>query len=393
MQYKVYYDYLKKNTLEKKMDDDDYDFFANHNLMLYAYWKEYMSGQGDAPFFKKKLFMYKIDYNKIVQVLCEVGGVFEQKGIEYLVLKGVVIAETYPEPFTRSMGDYDILVHSDDFEQAMTSLQEIGYNTNSKMNTYKDATFFRENDLSIELHHAILNTEREPYAHEFMKQLWDQPIKIETPKGHIMAPQPKVHFSYVVLHMMKHLKEAGFGLRFLLDFKYFSEYHSINHKEQLVFFERIGYGEFYRSVATLCHYYLGMKTNQLSCLYDPEATVIQILAEYVAEGGSFGNGSERIRIVNQYDKYKDAFRKKKRLSTYRELLFPPVSAIIESYKYLEKYRILLPIAWLQRLVKKVFNNRKGVKERFFLFAHDKELVSKKEYMMSALKLNNHEFKE
>ncbi|MDF1617750.1 nucleotidyltransferase domain-containing protein [Petrocella sp. FN5] len=379
--------------MKKKMGDEDYDFFANHNLMLYAYWKEYMNGQGDAPFFKKKLFMYKIDYNKIVEVLCEVGSALEEKGIRYLVLKGVVIAETYPEPFTRSMGDYDILVHSDDFELAKETLQEIGYITEAKLNTYKDATFFREKELSIELHHALLNPEIEPYAHTFMKQLWDHPIKIETPKGYIMAPQPRMHFTYIVLHMMKHLKEAGFGIRFLLDFKYFAQHHDIDHDAQLAFFEEIGYSEFYRSVATLCHYYLGMNSHDVSWLYDPESPVIRILAEYVAEGGSFGHGSERMRIATHYDKYKDAFKKKKSISVYKELLFPPLSAIIENYKYLERCRFLLPIAWLHRLIKKVFNNRKGIKEKFFIFAQDKEFVSKKEFMMSALKLKNHEFRD
>lgn len=373
------------------MGDEDYDFFANHNLMLYAYWKEYMSGQGDAPFFKKKLFMYKIDYNIIVQVLCEVGSALEEKDIKYLVLKGVVIAETYPEPFTRSMGDYDILVHSEDFQLAKETLQALGYNTDIKLNTYKDATFFREKDLNIELHHAILNAELEPYAHAFMNQLWDHPIKIETPKGYIMTPQPMVHFTYIVLHMMKHLKEAGFGIRFLLDFKYFAEYHSIDHDAQLAFFEGIGYGAFYRSVATLCHYYLGMDCNGVSWLYDPESMVIRILAEYVAEGGSFGHGSERMRIANHHDMYQDAFKKKKGLSVYKELLFPPLNTIIENYKYLERHRFLLPLAWLHRLIKKVFNNKKGIKEKFFIFAQDKEFVSKKEFMMDALNLKNHDF--
>ncbi len=393
MEYKTYYNYLTRITLNKKLSDDDYDFFAKHNLMLYAYWLEYKSGQGDISFFKKKLFMYKLDYRKILQDLCEVGKSFEQKGIQYLVLKGIAIAETYQEPFTRSMGDYDILVHVEDFDKAKEALLELEYITDSKLNTYKDATFFRDDALSIELHHAVLHSDREPYVHSFMEKLWHQPIKVETMVGTIMAPQPEVHFTYIVLHMMKHLKEAGFGLRFLLDFKYFANYHKINHNDQLVFFEAIGYGEFYRSISTLCHYYLGMDIGKVKWLYDPESTVIQILAEYIAEGGSFGNGSERMRIANQYDKYKDAFKKKSKLDVYMELLFPPASVIIGNYSYVGRYRFLLPIAWIHRLLQKSLSNKKGTKEKFFLFTHDEAFVLKKEYMMNALRLNSHEMKE
>lgn len=393
MQYKAYYEYLTRDALNSKLSDEDYDFFAKHNLMLYAYWMEYMSGQGDISFFKKKLFKYKLDYSKILQDLCELGNIFEQKSIAYLVLKGIVIAETYPEPFTRSMGDYDVLVHMEDFDRAKEALIELGYVTDPKFNTYKDATFFRNDALNIELHHAILHSERETYVHSFTERLWHQPITIETVKGSVMAPQPEVHFTYIVLHMMKHLKEAGFGLRFLLDFKYFAKYHKIDHDAQMDFFESVGYGAFYRSITTLCHYYLGMDVGKVTWLYDPKSTVIQILAEYIAEAGSFGNGSQRMRIANQYDKYKDAFKKKSRMSVYMELLFPPASAIIKSYSYIGRYRFLLPIAWLHRLLEKSLSNKKGTKEKFFLFTQDEAFVSKKEYMMTALRLNDLDIKE
>lgn len=389
MQYKMYYDFLKRDAMNKKLFDEDYDFFANHNLMLFAYWKEYINGSDDATFFKRKLFMYKIEYSKTLENICELGSVLEDKGINYLILKGIVIAETYPESFTRSMGDYDILVHAEDFDKAKEVLLEASYETDPEMNTYKDATFFRKNSLNVELHHAILNSEREPYADEFTQRLWCNPIKLETPKGYIMVPEAEVHFTYIVLHMMKHLKGAGFGLRFLLDFKYFSEFHNIDHNKQLIVFEKIGYGEFYRSITTLCHCYLGMNIGHVSWLYEPEATVIQILAEYIAEGGSFGNGSERMRIANEYDKYKDTFKEKSKLSIFIELLFPPASVMIENYTYVEKHRLLLPIAWIQRLVQKSFSTNKGMKEKFFLFNQDEEFVSKKEYMMCALKLKNH----
>ncbi|PKM55440.1 MAG: hypothetical protein CVV00_04035 [Firmicutes bacterium HGW-Firmicutes-5] len=393
MQYKAYYEYLKREATDIKLCDEDYDFYANHNLLLYAYWKEYMRGLGDATFFKRKLFMYKLDYSKILENLCEIGIALEEKGISYLVLKGVVIAETYPEPFTRNMGDYDILVHTKDFKLAKEILLEVGYVTDPKMNTYKDATFLRKGSLNIELHYAILNSEREPYVDDFTQRLWYNPIKHATAKGHIMIPQVEVHFTYIVLHMMKHLKGAGFGLRFLLDFMYFSEHHKIDHNEQLVFFEEIGYGEFYRSIASVCHYYLGMNIEYYSWLYDPKATVIQILAEYVAEGGSFGNGSERMRIANEYDKYKDVFNKKSKFFVFIELLFPPINRMSVDYSYINKYRFLLPIAWVQRLIEKSLSSEKGVKEKLFLFNQDKEFISKKEYMMRTLKLKNHDINE
>ena len=57
--------------------------------------------------------------------LQEIGEVFTEKQIPFLPLKGSVLREEYPEPWLRTSGDIDILVHEQDVKRASQVLMEI----------------------------------------------------------------------------------------------------------------------------------------------------------------------------------------------------------------------------------------------------------------------------
>mgnify|MGYP000152239857 CR=1 FL=1 len=56
--------------------------------------------------------------------LQEIGEVFTEKQIPFLPLKGSVLREEYPEPWLRTSGDIDILVHEQDVKRASQVLME-----------------------------------------------------------------------------------------------------------------------------------------------------------------------------------------------------------------------------------------------------------------------------
>ena len=52
---------------------------------------------------------------------------FRQAGIPVAVLKGAAAAANYPQPNSRSMGDIDLIVPPDHFEQAFSLLERLGW--------------------------------------------------------------------------------------------------------------------------------------------------------------------------------------------------------------------------------------------------------------------------
>lgn len=386
MPYKKFYELLKDDQNKGPFVEEYYDFFSKHNLYLYLLEREYVHEQICDSANKKILMMNKLNYAKVISELCSIGAALEEKNIQYLVVKGIGISQTYPEPFTRIMGDHDILVKPKDFENAKNTLAQLGYFGQMNISTIKDVSLFKKDEKKIELHHALFDMEIEPFSVCFTKQLWENSMRLELSGGTILIPKPEIHFRFIVLHMMRHLKVAGFGLRFLLDIKYFSMFYNIDLEKELEFFEEIGYGEFYQAIVSLCHYEIGMPVESVKWFFKKDAMVIEILAEYLAVGGVFGKNSEKHRINDRYIRINDELGKKNKIEMLVQIYFPPKDIMSKRYSYINEHGWLLPVAWASRLFRRGFDKNIGFREKVFLLNRDEVFISKKIYMMKALGL-------
>ena len=103
--------------------------------------------------------------------LQEIGEVFTEKQIPFLPLKGSVLREEYPEPWLRTSGDIDILVHEQDVKRASQVLMEIcGFSREG--GDKKDISFMRDECVHVKLHRNLIRTDliqalqtREIWAH------------------------------------------------------------------------------------------------------------------------------------------------------------------------------------------------------------------------------------
>lgn len=101
----------------------------------------------------------------------EIGEVFTEKQIPFLPLKGSVLREEYPEPWLRTSGDIDILVHEQDVKRASQVLMETcGFSREG--GDKKDISFMRDEYVHVKLHRNLIRTDliqalqtREIWAH------------------------------------------------------------------------------------------------------------------------------------------------------------------------------------------------------------------------------------
>lgn len=90
----------------------------------------------------------------IMEEQTTVFSLLEKANIPAVVLKGAAAAMNYPRPEYRSMGDIDIIVPTDKFEQAYNVLKNSGYKPEQSIEEYKRHVGFRgQSGIEIELHY------------------------------------------------------------------------------------------------------------------------------------------------------------------------------------------------------------------------------------------------
>ena len=284
-----------------------------------------------------------------IGLINEIINLFAENEIPSFIVKGPIIAEYYPDPFLRTMGDVDIIVHPNNMDKAASILELAGYHFDKNEFQREFEWHFSKNRFHFELHHALLYKERvnnDEYVKYFDK-CWDW-VKSNKLNS-------SFHFLYVILHMRKHFLNGGIGIRFFIDLAMLSKSNDIDWpyvkrellKLKLLSFTIICFG--------LCQEWFGIKnpfedaslTNEFIC--DAKNMVIT--------NGIFGNignpnvikATNLLRKYNEEDEYKSV---KTRKAVYvLHTLFPPYKDIIcnNTYKFVKGRPFLLPIAWIYRI--------------------------------------------
>lgn len=91
---------------------------------------------------------------------------FRQADIPVAVLKGAAAATNYPQPNSRSMGDIDLIVPPDHFEQAFSLLERLGWENDIELEINpRHAGFNKAGCPEIELHRYFSTCTNKQQAH------------------------------------------------------------------------------------------------------------------------------------------------------------------------------------------------------------------------------------
>lgn len=144
--------------------------------------------------------------------LQEIGEVFTEKQIPFLPLKGAVLRAEYPEPWLRTSGDIDILVHEQDVKRASQVLMETcGFSREG--GDKKDISFMRDECVHVELHLNLIRTNLIQALQT--KEIWAHAVKSESGYRYEMADED--FYAFHIEHMKNHFCTGGCGVRFFLD--------------------------------------------------------------------------------------------------------------------------------------------------------------------------------
>lgn len=177
--------------------------------------------------------------------------------IPFLILKGPVLAELYPDRASRTMTDLDLLLSEDDLPRAMDALGGAGYRVPAQFAGVEMAAgdappliHEQPGGPSIELHTMLDSLPDERRAFE---TLW--PSARRVPVGHgleLMTLERGAFFAHVVLHVSKHHRFEG-ELRSLLDVALLLRGEALDWPALLAAWERAGLAEWIVLTVSLAH--------------------------------------------------------------------------------------------------------------------------------------------
>lgn len=271
---------------------------------------------------------------------------FEEQGVDCLPLKGALLKQFYPRPDIRRMADLDILYRKEQEEVVDRVLVSLGYVCDHKDNHHN--VYFRKPYMNVEMHYELV--EEEERAAGYYTDVWKKVLE-EDEKKHIYRFTWEDYYIYMIVHLAKHFRNGGSGIRSVVDIRQFlqSMKNSLDWTYISGELEKIHLEKFEHHMRHLAD--IWFEGGAGSFFYDS-------LTQFVVGSGIYGT-RENVkvsRVIRHNENRKDIRMGK--LRARLGLIFFPLQYMKMQYLYLEKYPFLLPLAWVQRILRTCFK-RKG----------------------------------
>lgn len=236
----------------------------------------------------------KKQYNLFWDVLDGFAKMMEEHHIAYVVFKGFAIAQFYPNPYTRTMGDVDFYVPKKDFEKAL-SVIEHSWNVKIDRDEVDKHFSFEYQGIRFEMHYKIEtfgNAGHQMYFDRLIDNSIDRGVhKLRVGDSKLSMLQPMEDLIVVFKHWFNHLLVEGVGLRQTLDLvvllNAYQDAIDVNCLERHL--KKIGYWKAFRAMLAMTEQKFGLLCADTYCkLSDSDYKYGNLLMEEVMKSGNFG---------------------------------------------------------------------------------------------------------
>lgn len=312
---------------------------------------------------KEASFISTIEEANKFNDACRILSAFHGASLPFIVLKGIVLRDLYPKPELRTMCDLDVLVAEEHVDKAREILDRLGYK--ESVSTYKHICFTHEKQLTVELHTTLLDMEFAEKTKEWEFGIWNNAITVSISDIHVRTFSIEDHLIFLNLHLLNHFLVSGYGVRQLYDVAAFISgmYDRIQWNVFLSKVKELRISNFVNLVFHVCGKLFNIDIPQEAAGNCPDEKTLDIVIEDVFSGGVFGN-EEAGHIVSGVLHSYIGNRKRipSRAMRILYLLFPPYRVMRRKYKYIERFPVLLPFAWMQRFLVNLFGKNRLFKK-------------------------------
>ena len=302
------------------------------------------------------------------------------KGLEPVVMKGIVCRSLYPEPELRPSCDEDLLIDPAEIHEYHRAMLEYGLEPIGPEADIEDAdeVSYRSIDkaLYIELHKSPFPTDS-PLFNEWNKHVIrpsGEGFHVNVYGMALHTLEPTSHLTYLVLHAFKHFIYSGIGVRAVSDIGMFAERYSegLNWGYVRCCLEESHAFDFACALLHIAQQYFFPDAGFFKHIIDwniNNTDAMPLLEDILASGVHGDSSLERLHSSNITLK---AFGQDKRagtegssdrsacsvhapaapgfLSMAFHSVFLPYRQMSIRYSYLRGIPLLLPAAWMQRVL-------------------------------------------
>jgi len=312
--------------------------------------------------------------------------------IPVIILKGLFLRNLYCEPWLRSMNDYDILVKAEDFDKAGDILEKAGYN--KVHGDDKHFEYLHPHLIGVELHKTLASSDVCKNLSDFERKIWSYSVPFKVGGSDVLTLSPTDNAIHLVLHMATHMRIGGFGLRQLCDWVLLLETYSSKIDWDIFdkYIKSFGLEIFTQALFKVCNDLFILKIPRG---WDIEDKSIQEITDKlildIFDSGVFGNESvDRVtanRMIH-YNEGVEANTLPKKIQAHLSLLFPKPEKMNIRFGYARKYRFLLPVAWIHRLIHTIIRKDLNMLEKLAAFRPKRasEIYNKRSSLLHRLGL-------
>ena len=352
----------KKEEPSFKIDENNFPFFlklSKHHSLTALFYKVVKDTKVDI----KEEYLKVLEQYYFANVQKHVLFAKERKdlidylylnGITYLQLKGLVLKDYYPDPYTREFADNDIYFEGSD-EIVKKFFTDRGYEVEIFRKSNHDV-YLKKPCLNFEMHRALFGEtgDNDKFIEYFAKP------KVG-PLGHDcneLIYRPNDFYVYFTAHSYKHFHNAGCGLRTLVDYYIFlkknKENDSLDFKYINKELNKIDLVDFSNQISTL-----SLKVFDEQELDEQELETLL----FIASSGTYGTLENRVN---------KGVKEKGKVRYFFSRIFPPYRFYKGAYPWAYKVPILIPVAWLCRFFKIIFKNPKRATSELKMISKSKE---------------------
>lgn len=275
-----------------------------------------------------------------------------QANIQYVLLKGSVLKDFYPESYMRTQCDIDILVRKEMLSQVedlfVAQLNFVYIETSNH-----DMAFMTPRGIRIELHYALLEEENEQ-VDAVLATAWDHVTFRKENHCHGEFTWEFFVF-YHISHMEKHFIHGGCGVKPLIDLWLLEHKIGFDTKKAEDLFAQCGLVTFYRESMHLCRVWFEG---------EPHTKLTRAMEYYIFRAGVYGILENEVAISQ--------FRRGGRLGHLLHKIFLDYPTMKTYYPSLARAPYLFPFYQIVRWVRLLFTKER---ERVLGEIHTNQTVS------------------
>ena len=159
---------------------------------------------------------------KIIAVFQELSAIFREQNIEFILLKGLYLSDTYyTNSCLRPMQDIDFLFKKDDLDRVLHILNHLGASRLVELQSDYINSFLQHvppfiyKDVLLEIHTSLIAS-NESYC--FTQEIiWSNTVMLEIQKVNVRVFNPELNLIYIAVHLFRHVRTAKYKLIWFTD--------------------------------------------------------------------------------------------------------------------------------------------------------------------------------